>query len=331
VDEYTDKTSTSGEENMGNNELHVVIGTGAVGMSVINDLNYRGKNIRAANRRGQANVPDGVEIVQCDAANPDSTRQVCKGATHVYNCVNAPDYHKWPEQFPPLHAGVLEGAAANDARLIVMENLYMYGSHGGKPITEEMTYNGQGPRSTTRIHMTKDLRAAHKSGKVRAVSARASDFFGPHVGDSTVGERVFRAALAGKSAQVLGNPDMLHTYTFISDIGRALVILGEHDEAFGQAWHIPSPPTLTTREFISEIFKIAGSKPKISTVPKFAIRPLALFMPALKGIDELAHQFTEPFIMDHGKFEAAFGNHATPLEGAIRMTVQWYRENPQIK
>ncbi|GAB4124752.1 MAG: hypothetical protein Fur005_39580 [Roseiflexaceae bacterium] len=37
--------------------------------------------------------------------------------------------------------------------------------------------------------MTKELFAAHQRGKVRAVSVRSSDLFGPHVTESLVGVR----------------------------------------------------------------------------------------------------------------------------------------------
>ena len=119
------------------NELHVVYGTGQVGTAVIELLVAQGKPVRVITRSGaRKHLPPQVEMVRGDATDPSNARQVCEGATHVYNCTNPVDYHRWPEQFPPLQRGVLEGAAANGAKLIVMENLYMYGPHGGVPMTE---------------------------------------------------------------------------------------------------------------------------------------------------------------------------------------------------
>ncbi|WP_325054174.1 hypothetical protein [Kribbella sp.] len=57
-----------------------------------------------------------------------------------------------------------------------------------------------------------------------------------------LGDRVFPAGLAGKTATVLGDPDQPHTYTYIPDIGEALAVLGEHPDATGQVWHIPNAP-----------------------------------------------------------------------------------------
>ncbi|NWG17690.1 MAG: NAD(P)H-binding protein [Chloroflexi bacterium] len=316
-----------------NAELHVVFGSGPVGLAVVDELARRHHRVRLVNRSGRANVPAGVEVAAGNAADPASTRDLCRGAAVVYNCLNAPDYHKWPEQFPPLQAGVLEGAASGGARLVVMENLYMYGPHGGKPMTEDMTMNAtRGTRGPTRARMTQDLFDAHRSGKVRVVSARASDFFGPRVHESSAGDRMFVPLLAGKTVQMMGDPDVPHSYTYMPDIGRALVMLGECDEAFGQAWHIPSAETVTPRRFVTMIAEEAGVEPKIAALKKSPLRAvmlplMGLFVPPLRGYDEVLYQFDEPFIVDAAKFERLFGRIATPLRDAIRETVAWHRQN----
>jgi uncharacterized protein YbjT (DUF2867 family) len=54
-----------------NGELHVVFGTGAVGMAVMDALVQRGpRRVRMVNRSGASRVPHGVEVVGGDAADP---------------------------------------------------------------------------------------------------------------------------------------------------------------------------------------------------------------------------------------------------------------------
>ena len=116
-----------------NGELHVVFGTGAVGMSVMDELIQRGlRRVRMVNRSGRASVPEGVEVVGGDATDEAFAREASQGASVVYFALNPP-YNKWPELFPRLQAGVLEGAASAGAKLIAMENLYMYGPTEGRP------------------------------------------------------------------------------------------------------------------------------------------------------------------------------------------------------
>lgn len=311
-----------------NEELHVVFGTGPVGMSVMDELVKRGTRVRMVNRRGRAGVPPGVEVLGGDAADGAFARETSEGASVVYFVLNPP-YDKWPELFPPLQAGVLEGAASAGAKLVAMENLYMYGPTDGRPLTEDLPHAANTRKGAVRAAMSQELMEAHAGGRVRVATGRASDFFGPRVLVSAAGEQVFGRAVEGKSAQVVGDPDQPHTYTYAPDIGRGLVVLAEREEALGQAWHLPSPETVTTREFVGMIFEEVGKPARVQTVPKILLRALGLFIPPLRETIEMLYEFEEPFVVDHSKFERAFGDHATPLEEAIRDTVRWYRAKRQ--
>src|SRR5215210_3918749 len=310
-----------------NGELHVVFGTGAVGMSVMDELIRRGRRrVRMINRSGRARVPHGVEVVGGDATDEAFTREASEGASVVYFALNPP-YDKWPELFPRLQAGVLEGAASAGAKLIAMENLYMYGPTDGRPITEDLPYAATTRKGTVRARMSKELMEAHTSGRVRVAIGRASDFFGPRVLVSAAGEQVFGRAVEGKSAQVAGDPDQPHTYTYAPDIGKGLAILGEREEALGQVWHLPSPETLTTRQFVEMIFEEVGKPARLQAAPKIVLRALGIFNPPLRETIEMLYEFEEPFVVDHSDFARTFGDHATPLGEAIRETVRWYREH----
>jgi nucleoside-diphosphate-sugar epimerase len=313
--------------NTSTSQLHVIFGAGPVGLAVMDELVRRGKRVRVVNRSGKsAHVPAGVEIVGGDATQIPFTTEAAKGASVVYNCTNAPDYHKWPEQFPPLHTGVLEGAAANGAKLVLMENVYMYGDVEGQPITEKLPFKAKGKRGITRVKMVQEWEAAHKSGRVQVTAGRASDFFGPRVRDSAGGEQVFNAAIKGEAAQVLFHADQPHSFTYMSDIGKALVILGQSDQALGRAWHIPNAPALTTREFIAKIFAFTGKPPKFQVASPLIIKLLGLVAPPLRGIEELGYEFTKPFVVEGNEFTKTFGIDATPLDEAIQTTLTWYQQ-----
>jgi nucleoside-diphosphate-sugar epimerase len=310
---------------MTDNELHVVFGTGPMGLAVMDELVSKGKRVRMVNRSGRADVAEGVEIVGGDAADPTFAREVSVGASVVYFALNPP-YDKWPELLPPLQAGVLEGASSAGAKLVAVENLYMYGTTGGRPITEDLPYAPSTRKGTVRARMSQELIEAHKSGKVRVAVGRASDFFGPRVLTSAAGEQVFGRAVAGKSAQVAGDPDQPHTYTYAPDIGRGLVVLGEREEALGRAWHLPSSETVTTRRFVETIFEEVGKPARVQVAPKILLRAMGFFNPPLRETIEMLYAFEESFVVDHSAFERTFGMHTTPLRDAIRETVRWYRQ-----
>jgi nucleoside-diphosphate-sugar epimerase len=309
-----------------NGELHVVFGTGPVGMSVMDALVQSGPSrVRMVNRSGRARVPDGVEVVGGDATDEAFAREASEGASVVYFALNSP-YDKWPELFPRLQAGVLEGAASAGAKLIAMENLYMYGPTDGRPLTEDLPHAPNTRKGTVRARMSKELMEAHTSGRVRVAIGRASDFFGPRVLTSAAGEQVFGRAVESKSAQVAGDPDQPHTYTYTPDIGKGLVILGEREEALGRAWHLPSPETLTTRQFVEMIFEEVGKPARVQAAPKIMLRALGLFNPGIRETIEMLYEFEEPFVVDNSSFEREIGEQATRLREAIQRTVRWYRE-----
>jgi nucleoside-diphosphate-sugar epimerase len=166
---------------------------------------------------------------------------------------------------------------------------------------------------------------AHRSGKTQASIGRASDFFGPGVRLSTVGERVFGAVVRHKSAQVLGDPDQPHTYTFVADFARALVVFGERDEAQGDVWHVPNAPTISTRQFVELIAAQAGYRVGLQRTPGWIVRALGVLNPTLHAVAEQLYQSERPFVVDHSKFARAFDLAPTPHAEAIRRTLDWYR------
>ncbi|MDA0353643.1 MAG: NAD(P)H-binding protein [Chloroflexi bacterium] len=309
-------------------ELHVIFGAGPVGLTVAEELRARGKRVRLVNRSGRsAGAPDGadVEWVSADAMDPALAISAADGATVVYFALN-PEYHQWRQLFPPMQANVLEAAKRAGARLVAMENVYMYGPTGGVPMTESLPQSATTKKGRIRAAMHDDLMAAHARGDVAVAVARAADFVGPRVTSSALGDRVVPALLAGKKAQVVGNIDLPHTYTYMPDVGRALVTLGERDEALGEVWHVPSGGTVTTREYLRLLASAAGTgEPKIQVAPKLLLRALGLTNPQVRELIEMLHEFEEPFILDHSKYVAAFGDPSTPLEAAATATVEWYR------
>ncbi|MFZ5910359.1 MAG: SDR family oxidoreductase [Chloroflexota bacterium] len=307
-------------------ELHVIFGSGPLAQATMRALLERGKTVKMVNRSGKrpADVPAQVEIVGGNAYSAEFTRAATQGATAVYQCAQ-PEYHQWATKFPPLQAAILEGAAANGAKLIVGENLYMYGDTDGQPIHEGLPNAAQTRKGRVRGQMAEALLEAHRSGKARVAIARGADFYGPGVLSSTLGERAILPLLRGKPAEVIGALDLPHTYTYINDFGEALAILGERDEALGQAWHVPNPPTLTQRELVTLFFKEAGLEPKFSVMGKIMLTIGGLFVPAARETVEMLYEFEKPFVVSAEKFVRAFGDIAAPHETAVKETLAWYR------
>ena len=121
---------------------------------------------------------------------PSSPPTAADGAAVIYFCLNAANYDSWPEQFPPLQRAAVHAATVTGARLVVLENLYSYGPTGGRTLTEDMPAHATSAKAVTRIEMTNELLEAHRRGDLDVTIGRASDFFGPGVTKSALGEQV---------------------------------------------------------------------------------------------------------------------------------------------
>jgi nucleoside-diphosphate-sugar epimerase len=312
---------------------HVVLGTGAIGRAIAEELVRRGESVRMVNRSGKMDeVPAGVEVKTADLYDQVQVNEVTRGARVVYQAAQ-PDYSEWVEKFPSFQKSIIDGLTGSDAKLVLVENLYMYGATNRKPMTEDMPHNAHTRKGKVRSEISKAAFEAHRARKLRVTAARGSDFFGAWgLPTAAMGERTFYPLLDGKPAQLVGDIDAPHTHTYIGDFGKALVILGERDEADGQAWHVPNDnPHVTQREMVKMIAEEAGVEPKMSSMGKTMMWFGGLFIPEAKEMVEMMYEFEKPFIVDSSKFEKTFGMKATPMREAIKATVAWYKSHPLRK
>lgn len=305
--------------------LHVVLGSGPLGRAVARALVERGLTVRLVSR-SVAEAPAGVQAVAADLMNPGAIDAATAGAEALYFCAQPP-YHLWTRDFIPLQRAAIAAAERVGARLIVAENLYAYGPVNA-PMTEDLTPRPNTRKGAVRAEMHRELMQAHDQGRVRVAVGRGSDFFGAEVDGSAVGARAFDALEAGKPVAVLGDPDTPHSYTYVDDFGRALAVLGTDDRALGKAWHVPNAPAVSTRRFFEIAARLAGVTPRIRKMSALELSIAGLFIPAVRETVEMIYEFERPFVADHGRFVAAFGDLSTPLEAALAQTLEGRGRGP---
>ncbi|MGC0423293.1 NAD-dependent epimerase/dehydratase family protein [Embleya sp. AB8] len=305
-------------------DLHVVLGAGgAVGRTLVDELRSRGHRVRAVNRGGGLELPDGVEAMRADVGTPEGAGTACAGAAAVYHCA-APAYTRWPAEFPALTEAIRRGAAAAGAKLVLADNLYMYGPVDA-PMTEDLPYAATNPKGRVRAEMARSLPAAHEAGEVRVAIGRASDYFGPRGANSVVGETVFGAAVRGKVVRWVGPLDQPHSFSYLPDFARGLALLGEDARADGGAWHIPTAEPITGRRFLDLVFAELGRPDRSAAVSRTMQRVLGLVNPTVRALGETWYQRDRPFVVDATAFTDTFGLlPATPHPEAIAATLAWF-------
>ena len=306
-------------------DLNVVLGAGPVGRALIERLAEDDRPTRVVTRSGTAEVPSGVEIVAADITESGAAERACEGADVVFGCIGLPNYENWPQLWPPMMDGMLRGAESSGARFIFMDNLYMYGPVDG-PRTEDLALTNYGDKPAVRAVITRSWQAAHNASRVRAAAVRASDFYGPGVTLAALGEATLGRMTRGKTAQVVGDPDQPHSFTYVPDIARALVSIGDGgDEVLGQAWHVPNDTDRTVRQILAAFAEELDVELKVQAMPTWAMSLVGLFDSTVRELKEMLYQWDRPFPVDHSKFAARFWDDPTPLEQGIPATADWFR------
>lgn len=295
---------------------HIVLGAGPVGRAIVARLVSQGLTPSVVTRSGA--VVEGATTVRADVTDPRQLSSAIAGATVVHQCAQ-PEYHRWPQEFPALQSAVVDAVATTGALLVVVENLYGYGPVDAA-LTETLPLHADTRKGAVRAQMHLDLLEAHRAGRIRMVVARASDFFGPHVEGSVFGERFVSQVAAGRKVDVLGDPEALHSVTYVPDLAAAMVRLSTEPTSWGRAWHVPNAPAVTQRRLVELAGRAAGTEPTIRRVARWQLRAIGMFVAPMREMVEMAYEFEHDFVVDHGDYAVRFGDHATPLDEALAAT-----------
>lgn len=306
-------------------DLHVVLGaSGGMGAAVASELGRRGLAVRAVSRGGAALAAGDGEVVSADVSTAEGARRAVEGATVVYHCAQ-PAYIRWVEEFPAMTSAVADACAAVGAKLVMGDNLYMYGPVEG-PISEDTPQRPASRKGRVRKAMADDLLRRHAAGTLRIAIGRASDYFGPNGANSGPGALVFGPLAKGRKPRWLGRLDMPHTLHYLPDIGAGLVTLGLHAAADGRAWILPADAPRTGREWLAAVAQTVERPVRPAAVTPAMNWLVGVFVPMAREMNELMYQSTAPFVVDDRAFRRAFGDEVvvTPTADALRTTVEWF-------
>jgi nucleoside-diphosphate-sugar epimerase len=188
-------------------------------------------------------------------------------------------------------------------------------------MTETTPRAAQGRKGQLRARLEDYYLNAHRAGVVRVAIGRASDFVGV-AANSAPNMLVITPAIQGKPASWLGTLDAPHTLSYLPDVARGLITLGEREEALGEVWHLPADAPLTGRQFIELVFAELHRPPRMRVISRPMMLLAGLFSPMIRESLEVFYQFERPFVMDSSKFTRTFGHRATPHRDAIRETLR---------
>lgn len=300
-----------------------IFGHGAVGSATARMLASRGQRVRIAQRHRPVDLDASVEYCQADVLDPQSTRTAVSGSSQIVLAVGfAYSAKAWRRCWPLAMANVLQAAQAEGARVVFVDNLYMYGPQDA-PLTETMPLCDFGAKPALRAAITRQWQASAAAGRVRFAALRAPDFYGPGVGNSHLGTYAFGALAAGKKAIVFVNPDVPHDFAYVPDFARGVVaLLDAPDEDFGRAWHLPCAPTRSIRQILRAACEDECLALALRTIPRPMQGILGLCVPFVRELREMQFQWDRPYRVDATEFARRFRFVPTGFESGTAQTMR---------
>ena len=298
---------------------HVIVGAGQVGTRLAGLLLEQGHSVRLVSRTGNS-IP-GVDGVSADASDRAALVKATQDAAVIYNCINPP-YHRWVQDWPTMNANLIAAAEDSGAVLVTLSNLYGYGAVDG-PMTEDSPLTAHTRKGQVRARMWDEALAAHREGRIRATEVRASDYIGEASDQTNFGVRIFPRMRAGKPIMLMGRVDQPHTWTYTGDAAALLARVGQDEQAWGRAWHVPSCDPRTQAEVVAQLADGMGvPMPKIRTAGAGMLRMVGLFNKPAGELVEMLYEFDRPFVMDSTLTQRTFGIEPTPWAEIITETLR---------
>lgn len=248
-------------------------------------------DIRLVSRQPRK-VNDTDQLHAADLLDAEQTRRAVDGSHTVYLTVGLPmDTRLWVEQWPILMRNTIDACAAAGARLVFFDNTYMY-PQDDRPQTEETAFRPNGPKGEVRAAIANELLDAIAKQRVQALICRAPEFYGPGRTQSITNITIIEPLRRGRTAKVLLRDDTRRSLVFTPDASRAMALLGNTVDAYGQTWHLPCDDARPTyRQFIALASEVFGVTARHRVVPRWQAKLGGLFSRRIRDAAELLPRY----------------------------------------
>ncbi|MFB2680038.1 NAD-dependent epimerase/dehydratase family protein [Shewanella mangrovisoli] len=263
-------------------------------------------DIRLVSRKPQkVNATD--ELKSANLLDLAQTLAAVEGSEIVYLTAGLPmDTQLWVEQWPVIMGNVIQACKTHGAKLVYFDNTYMY-PQTAAPQREDAAFAPNGVKGRVRGDITQMLLDEMKAGRLEAMICRAPEFYGPGQTQSITNTTVIDNLAQKKKAKVFLRDDTKRSLIYTPDASRAMALLGNTPDAYGQTWHLPCDDNrLTYKEFITlaaDIFKVSA---RYTVVKEWQLWLAGKFNPAIRDARELLPRYRCDNLFISDKFKARF-------------------------
>ncbi|MFB7481141.1 NAD-dependent epimerase/dehydratase family protein [Streptomyces anulatus] len=292
--------------------MHTILGAnGPIGEELTKEL-YRTftHDIRLVSRN-PTKIHDTDQLVKADLTDPGATERAVEGSEVAYLTVGLPmDSELWKRQFPVMMRNVIDACAKYGTKLVFFDNTYMYPGTP-TPQTESTGFEPNGRKGRVRAEIATMLLEAMAAGRVDAVICRAPEFYGPGKTKSLTNSLVFDRIKAGKRPFVPVSAKTARSLIWTPDAGRAMALIGNTPDAYGQTWHLPvDPHRRTYAQLIQMAEGVTGHRIPYTVLPLAVFTLGGRFIGPLGEVKELLPRYRGDNVFDTSKFTKRYPDFA---------------------
>lgn len=290
--------------------MQVILGAnGQIGQELAKELHSKYNADLRLVSRSPKKVNESDRLLAANLLDSTMTSEAVKDAEIAYLTVGLPMNTKmWVEQWPIMMRNVIEACKKQGTKLVFFDNTYMY-PQTATPQLEDTAFNPYGEKGKVRATIANMLLKEMESQTINAVICRSPEFYGPGKTQSITNKLIFENIQKGAKLKVFLRDDTLRTLIFTPDASKAMALIGNTPDAYGQTWHLPCDDNrLTYQQLIQLAGEIYGQTFSYSILKKWILQVVGLFNKQIKDAAELLPRYEKDNIFDSSKFKNYFPN-----------------------
>jgi nucleoside-diphosphate-sugar epimerase len=288
--------------------MHVILGAnGIIGEELAKELriNYTDK-IKLVGRNPKKVSTDDM-LCKGDLLKFEDVHKALVNCKIAYLTIGIP-YKSgvWLRDWPKIMQNVIAGCIDNNCKLVYFDNTYAY-PQDIKIQKENTPLKSEGKEGIAKKMAAEALLLAMKEKQINAVICKAPEFYGPGKTKGVTNMLIFEKLKMSKKPKVFLKDTVLRTLIYTPDASKAMALIGNTSEAYGQTWHLPCDDNrLTYKGLMEEISKQLGRTIKYDILNSFTLKIASFFNSNAKETQELLPRYLIDNIFDSSKFKHKF-------------------------
>ena len=310
--------------------MQTILGAnGIIGEELARELrnNYTDQ-IKLVGRNPQKVHPND-NLFKADLLNLESFVTALENTEIAYLTVGLPyDSEIWLRDWVIVMKNAIAACKKNNCKLVYFDNTYAY-PQDSKIQTEETPLTSEGKKGRGKKLAAELLLKAIVNKEIEAVICRAPEFYGPGKTKGLTNSLIFENLKNRKEPKVFLKDNVLRTLIFTPDASKAMALIGNTADTFGQTWHLPCDDNrLTYKQFIAEIGHQLGREIKYKVLPWLVLKIGSFFNKNLKETQELLPRYAIDNIFESSKFKTRFPDFkVTKYSEGIRIILNDFKIN----